>query len=68
MEYVVPIVYSREICDKEYLSKHIYQEENSSCQMIERSGEQDKPLFTFYEETIFDAGRIIYFDDIGKSR
>lgn len=36
--------------------------------MIERSGEQDKPLFTFYEETIFDAGRIIYFDDIGKSR
>lgn len=68
LKHIVPAGYSKEICGKEFLSKYMRQGESGFWQMIERSNEQDRILFTFYEQAVIDKGKIIYFDSIDKNK
>lgn len=60
--------YSKEICGKEFLARHVPHGESGEEEFIVRSGVKDTVLFTYYEDAFINREYVIYCNSVDKNK
>ena len=66
--HIIGAGYSKEICGKEFLTRHIQDGEVGKEELLLRSNGQDEVLLTYYEDVVILGKQIIYFDSVDKNK
>ena len=66
--HIIGAGYSKEICGKEFLTRHLQDGEVGKEELLLRSNGQDEVLLTYYEDVVILGKQIIYFDSVDKNK
>lgn len=66
--HIMEAGYSKEICGKEFLARHVQNGETGVEEFIVRSDGADTVLFTYYEDVFINREKVIYCSSAEKTR
>lgn len=66
--HIMEAGYTKEICGKEFLGRHVQDGETGKEEFIVRCGGEDTVLFTYYEDAFIDQEYVVYFSSAEKNK